>query len=92
MPLRVARSKLTETFPLTPTDPSDVFFSPELKSQVLRECRKSGALVAGMALAHRINANIVHRWGREGAQSALVIATQAFVHVAQGAGRVEREG
>ncbi len=45
-----------------------------------------------MALAHRINANIVHRWGREGAQSALVIATQAFVHVAQGAGRVEREG
>ena len=41
------------------------FYSPELKAQVAQECQQSGASVAGVALSHGINANIVHRWLRE---------------------------
>ena len=41
------------------------FYSPELKAQVTQECRHNGASVAGVALSHGINANIVHRWLRE---------------------------
>jgi transposase len=38
------------------------FYSPELKSQIVAECQTQGASVAGVALSHGINANIVHRW------------------------------
>ncbi|CAN5459270.1 transposase [soil metagenome] len=41
-------------------------YSPELKSQVVAQTRQPGASVAGVALSHGINANIVHRWLREG--------------------------
>jgi len=47
------------------------YYSPEFKGQVVQECRRSGASVAGVALAHGINANIVHRWLREHAGSEL---------------------
>ena len=57
------------------------FYSPELKNQVMQECRQSGASVAGVALSHGINANIVHRWLREHSQTALVPQSQAFVPV-----------
>ena len=57
------------------------FYSPELKGQVTQECRQSGASVAGIALSHGINANIVHRWLREHSQTALVPQSQAFVPV-----------
>ena len=50
--------------------PKRRFYSPELKTQVMQECRQSGASVAGVALSHGINANIVHRWLREQATSA----------------------
>jgi transposase len=40
-------------------------YSPELKSQVVTQTQVPGASVAGVALAHGINANIVHRWLRE---------------------------
>lgn len=61
--------------------PKRRFYSPELKTQVMQECRQNGASVAGVALSHGINANIVHRWLREPAQSALVPQSQAFVPV-----------
>jgi transposase len=61
--------------------PKRRFYSPQLKTQVTQECHQGGASVAGVALAHGINANIVHRWLREGAQSALVVQPQAFVPV-----------
>jgi len=61
--------------------PKRRFYSPELKAQVMQECRQSGASVAGVALSHGINANIVHRWLREHSQSALVAQSQAFVAV-----------
>ena len=37
--------------------------------------------MAGVALSHGINANIVHRWLREYSQTALVVQSQAFVPV-----------
>ncbi|UUZ66389.1 transposase (plasmid) [Polaromonas sp. P1-6] len=45
--------------------PTRRFYSAELKTQVMQECRQGGASVAGVALSHGINANIVHRWLRE---------------------------
>jgi transposase len=39
--------------------------SPELKHQVVDECRQPGASVAGVALAHGLNANLVRRWMAE---------------------------
>ena len=57
------------------------FYSPQLKGQVMQECRQSGASVAGVALSHGINVNIVHRWLREHSQTALVVQSQAFVPV-----------
>jgi transposase-like protein len=38
--------------------------SAELKAQVLSECARPGASVAGVALTHGINANVVHKWRR----------------------------
>ena len=39
-------------------------YSAELKQQILAECAQPGASVAGVALAHGINANVVHKWRR----------------------------
>ena len=59
------------------------FYSAELKAQVLAQCRQAGASVAGVALSHYINPNIVHRWIREEHQRTLVaqaeLATGAFM-------------
>lgn len=57
--------------------------SEELKARVISECKAPGASVAGMALAHGLNANLVHRWRRteEGLVSAgrEVAQTPSFV-------------
>lgn len=45
--------------------------SAELKAQVLAQWAVPGASVASVALAHSINANVVHKWRR------LVEATEA---------------
>ncbi|HEU6455524.1 MAG TPA: transposase [Roseateles sp.] len=37
-------------------------YSAAQKAQVLAECDEPGASVANVAMAHGINANIVHRW------------------------------
>ena len=39
--------------------PQRRYYSPELKTHVVAQCQVSGASVAGVALAHGINANIV---------------------------------
>ena len=44
-------------------------YSAQLKAQVMAECEAPGASVAQVAMAHGINANVVHRWrqwAREG--------------------------
>jgi transposase len=38
--------------------------SAELKQQVLAECEVAGASVARVAMAHGLNANLVHKWRR----------------------------
>ena len=37
-------------------------YGAELKAQILAECEAPGASVARVAIAHGINANVVHRW------------------------------
>lgn len=39
----------------------------ELKAKVLSECSVPGASVAQVALAHGLNANLVHKWRRQAA-------------------------
>ena len=46
--------------------------SDDLKAQVLRECSEPGASVAAIALAHGLNANLVHRWRRLASRSRAV--------------------
>lgn len=41
----------------------------QFKAQVVRECEIVGASVAAVARAHGLNANLVHKWRRQG-QSA----------------------
>jgi transposase len=39
--------------------------SKELKAQVLEQCQEPGASIAAIALAHGLNANLVHKWRRQ---------------------------
>jgi len=58
-------------------------YSEALKAQVLAECAAPGTSVAKVALAHGINANVVHRWRqllREGQPSVPAISS-GFVPV-----------
>jgi transposase len=56
-------------------------YRPEFKRQVLGACSQAGASIAGVAMQHGINANIVHRWLREHRQCLLVNPAQTFVPV-----------
>ncbi|MFO0120059.1 MAG: IS66-like element accessory protein TnpA [Burkholderiales bacterium] len=58
-------------------------YDEDLRRQVMAECEAPGASVAKVAMAHGINANVVHRWrqlAREGAQ-ATVAKPREFVPV-----------
>jgi len=70
----------------TPDKPSRRRHAPELKRQVITACRQPGASVAGIALAHGLNANMVHRWLRSsqpssGAMSMVGTAPASFVEL-----------
>jgi transposase len=52
-------------------------YSTELKAQVLAECEVPGCSVAQVAMAHRINANIVHGWRQSARQAAHQVARQS---------------
>lgn len=56
--------------------------SAELKAQVLSECAQPGASVAGVALSHGINANVVHKWRRLAHSDAAPTPVASFVPVA----------
>jgi transposase len=56
--------------------------SKELKEQVLAECAQPGASVAGVALAHGINANVVHKWRRQAAGELQTAPRPSFVPLA----------
>lgn len=61
-------------------------YSAEFKAQMLRECAEPGASVAGTALAHGVNANLVHKWRRRvssaRAAGAANVATADFIPIA----------
>lgn len=61
--------------------PKRRYYSPELKLQVVEACSRAQSSIAGVAIEHGINANIVHRWLREHGQGTLVAQPQAFVPV-----------
>ena len=61
--------------------PKRRFYSPELKLQVVSACAQPGASIAGVAMQHGINANIVHRWLREHSQGTLINRPQTFVPI-----------
>ena len=59
-------------------------YGADAKAQVLAECDVPGASVAKVAMAHGINANVVHRWrqlAREGEAAAQSVHAE-FVPVA----------
>jgi transposase len=52
----------------------------ELKDKVLAACQEPGASVAAVAQAHGLNANLVHKWRRQGARRlASTVVTLAKV-------------
>jgi len=53
----------------------------ELKQRVLEECSAPGASVAMVAMAHRLNANLVHKWRRESGSSSARPVQRTFVPV-----------
>ena len=58
-------------------------YDAAMKARVVAECEEPGASVAKVALAHGINANVVHRWRqlvREGKPSVPAISS-GFVPV-----------
>jgi transposase len=54
-----------------PSKPARRRHSAELKAKVLAACDEPGASVAAVALAHDLNANLVHKWRRRRAALAL---------------------
>lgn len=51
-------------------------YSAEVKAQVMAECVAPGASVAKVAMAHGINANVVHRWRQLARESGSVVPAQ----------------
>lgn len=39
-----------------------MFYKPSFKARVVAECTRAGSSIAGVALDHGLNANMVHRW------------------------------
>ena len=56
-------------------------YDAELKQQILAACAEPGASVASIAMAHGINANVVHKWRRLASGALPAVATPAFVPV-----------
>lgn len=57
-------------------------YSLALKTQILHECSQPGASIAGVAISHGINPNIVHKWRMNVRRGELVVAdTPGFIPV-----------
>ena len=48
--------------PPIPTTPRRRRYDAAMKKQILAECERPGASIAAVAMAHGINANLVHKW------------------------------
>lgn len=53
--------------------------SPQFKQQVVAACAEPGASVAGVALAHGLNANMLRKWIREHSTGNRALDTPGFV-------------
>ena len=56
-------------------------YGAELKAQILAECEQPEASVAKVAMAHGINANIVHGWRKLACEAAAEPVARQFVPV-----------
>ena len=58
-------------------------YRPEFKAQIVADCDAPGTSVAKVAMAHGINANIVHGWRKLArvASSAVIAKSQEFIPV-----------
>lgn len=61
--------------------------SAELRQRILAQCKEPGASVARVALAHGINANLLHRWRQQSRKSDRgtergAIVSESFIPVA----------
>ena len=54
-------------------------YSKAFKAQIVQECSLPGTSVAGVALSHGINANVVHQWRRLAACQASTETLPAFL-------------
>ncbi len=59
--------------------PKRRFYSAELKLQGVGACARPGASIAGVALQHGINTNIVHRWLRDPMRPPRAVTSQNCV-------------
>jgi transposase len=55
-------------------------YAKSFKAQVVEECAEPGASIAGVALRHGLNANLVHKW-RGQARSTLPAAPPGFIPI-----------
>lgn len=72
---------MTLIIPSTPTDKRRRY-SPEFKARIVAACRQPDQSVASVALAHGINANLVHKWIRKARAAEAPSASPAFLPLA----------
>ena len=56
--------------------------SETLRAQVLSECTQAGASVAGIAPAHGLSANLVHKWRRKARGTQQASSQSEFIALA----------
>lgn len=56
-------------------------YSKEFKRQVIAQCRETGNSIAGVALEHGLNANVVHKWLRTYEAKAMAAPAPAFIEL-----------
>lgn len=55
-------------------------YPKSFKAQIVEECTQPGASVAGVALSHGLNANLVHKWIRR-QQAQLPAVPSGFIPI-----------
>ncbi|MCS9871954.1 transposase, partial [Pseudomonas aeruginosa] len=55
-------------------------YPKSFKAQIVEECTQPGASVAGVALSHGLNANLVHKWIRR-QQAQLPAVPSSFIPI-----------
>lgn len=68
---------MNETTP--PNKRSHRTYSVAFKAQIAQQCNQPGVSVAGVALSHGINPNLVHRWRRQAEYGLLGAVQPAFI-------------